>query len=41
MNMNKTMQNGCTKNSQKHTNICVGGKEDLKMSNPYDYESDN
>jgi hypothetical protein len=24
MNMNTTMNNGCTESSQKHTNICVG-----------------
>jgi hypothetical protein len=28
MNMNTTMNNGCTESSQKHTNICAGGGEE-------------
>ena len=41
MNMDTTMNNGCTECSQKHTNICSGrGGERIFIWNPYYYEND-
>ena len=41
MNMNTTLNNGCTESSQKHTNIRAGGGgETIFICNPYYYEND-